>query len=76
MSDDGTKAAKAIAHAVALEGALAQADFYITQLQNFLPSLTVRQSNALKLLQQNIARMTGEASVFTNDFYKVIGEGG
>ena len=61
--------------AIALEGSLAQAEFYITQLQNFLPSLNVRQFNALHLLNQNIARMTGEASVFTNDFYKVIGEG-
>jgi hypothetical protein len=35
VSDDGTKAAKAIAHAVALEGVLAHADFFITQLHNF-----------------------------------------
>jgi hypothetical protein len=74
MSDDGTKAAKAIAHAVALEGALAQADFYITQLKNF--SLLPEQLHELKTLDDGIARMTGAASLLTHRFYKVIGEGG
>jgi hypothetical protein len=75
LSDDGTTAAKAIAHAVALEGALAQADFFITQLRNFAFSLTDRQLKELDVLNQHIARMTGAASLVTNDFYKVIGEG-
>jgi hypothetical protein len=73
LSDDGTKAAKAIAHAVALEGALAHAGFFITQLHNF--DLNAEQLYELKSLEEGIATMSGSASVLTARFYKVIEEG-
>jgi hypothetical protein len=74
VSDDGTKAAKAITHAVALEGVLAHADFFIKQLHDF--SLTDWQLKQLYALTEGITTMSAAASLLTNDFYKVIGEGG
>jgi len=73
MSDDGTKAAKAIAHAVALEGALAHADHFVTQLRNF--SLDVEQLEQLNILDQNMVTARASASLIMHGFYKVIGEG-
>ena len=76
LSDNGTQAAKAIALAVALESALANADFLIKKLRQFPFLMTDGQLKQLDVLTKHITKMTDAASLVSDYFYKVIAEGG